>query len=293
MRHSWRPWKRIFRLEPGPEVDEELRFHLEQRTQDYIERGLTPEEARQAADERLGDLARVRSECSALLSADRRRGERRRRVNVSWLDVKLGVRMLVKYPGLSLVSVVGMALAIAIGAGSFAAISSMLHPTLPLDQGERVVAIQKYGAGEEPDRQIFHDFTDWRETVRSTRDLGAFRTVFRNLISADGSTELARVAEMSASGFRVARVAPLLGRPLVGDDERAGAPHVIVIAYEEWRRRFESDPAILGRTVRLNGEVHTVVGVMPEGFRFPIQHRYWIPLRLNPLDYARGGGPEL
>jgi putative ABC transport system permease protein len=293
MPHSWRPWKRIFRLEPGREVDEELRFHVEKRIADYMERGMTPEEARQAAAERLGDLAPVRSECTVLLTADRRTIERRRSVNVSWLDVKLSVRMLVKYPGLSFVSVIGMALAIAIGAGSFAAISSMLHPTLPLDEGERVVALQKYGAGEEPDRQVIHEFADWREGLRSIRNLGAFRTVFRNLISTDGSTELARVAEMSASGFRVARVAPLFGRPLVDDDERAGAPRVLVIAYEEWQRRFESDPAILGRTVRLNGEVHTVVGVMPEGCRFPIQHRYWIPLRLNALDYARGGGPEL
>jgi predicted permease len=79
----------------------------------------------------------------------------------------------------------------------------------------------------------------------------------------------------------VARVSPALGRPLLDEDERPGAATVLVIAHEEWQRVFDGDPAILGRTVRLGETVHTVVGVMPVGFRFPINHRYWVPL---PLD---------
>src|SRR6185436_3260806 len=101
------------------------------------------------------------------------------------------------------------------------------------------------------------------------------------------------VGEMSASGFRLARVAPLLGRTLVDADESAGAPPVIVIGYEAWATRYEREPGILGRTVRLGGTVHTIVGVMPEGFEFPINQQYWIPLGDDPAAYPVGGGPKM
>ena len=97
--------------DPKQEVDEELRFHLEQRTRDYIARGMSPEAAREAAAQRFGDTARVREACASVLLAERAAEERRAFVKVSWLDVKLGLRMLAKYPGLSLVAVGGMAIA--------------------------------------------------------------------------------------------------------------------------------------------------------------------------------------
>ena len=96
---------------------------------------------------------------------------------------------------------------------------------------------------------------------------------------------------MTASGFRVARVAPMLGRPLLAEDEHPGAPPVLVIAFDEWQRRFGGDPAIIGRTIRLDTHVHTVVGVMPEGFGFPVNQHYWIPLRLDPSAHVVGEGP--
>jgi hypothetical protein len=114
---SWRRIVHVFRPDPVDEIDDEFSFHLEQRVRDNIARGMDVETARKAAAERMGDLERARTECTALLSAERRADERRIRLNVSWLDVKLGVRMLAKYPGLSVIAVLGMAVAIAIGAG--------------------------------------------------------------------------------------------------------------------------------------------------------------------------------
>lgn len=216
------------------------------------------------------------------------------RSGMSWLDVKLGVRMLFKNPGLTLVGGLGMAVAIAIGAGCFAYFYSFMYPSLPLDEGHRIVAIENWDTrGNDEARRSLHDLATWREELRTVRDVAAFRTVSRNLIAPDGSAELVLLAEMTASGFRVARVAPALGRPLVDDDERAGAPPVVVIGHDVWRTRFAADPGVVGRTVRLGNAVHTVVGVMPEGFAFPVNHRYWIPLRLSPADYPRGEGPEL
>lgn len=144
-----------------------------------------------------------------------------------------------------------------------------------------------------PNRRSLHDFLMWRDELKSVRDLSAFMSDQRNLIIPGRGVELVPIAQMTASGFRVARVPPVLGRPLLEEDEREGAPPVVVIAYEEWEGRFDGDPGIVGRPVRLGSEVHVVVGVMPEGFRFPVNHHFWVPLRLDPTDYERGGGPAI
>ncbi|HYR07194.1 MAG TPA: ABC transporter permease [Longimicrobium sp.] len=199
-----------------------------------------------------------------------------------------------KYPGLALVGGLGMAVAIAIGAGSFAFFYSGLYPTIPLDEGHRIVALENWDVkASNEERQSLHDFAEWRREMKSVQDVAAFRTVGRNLFTGQGAGEPVPVAEMTASGFSVARVAPLLGRPLLDEDEREGAPRVLVIGYEVWKTRFEGDPGIIGREVRVGTAQHTIVGVMPEGFAFPVNHRFWAPLRADPQDYARGQGPEI
>ena len=101
------------------------------------------------------------------------------------------------------------------------------------------------------------------------------------------------MAEISASAFAIARTPPLLGRYLLPDDERDAADRVVVIGHREWQRRFSGDPAIVGRTLTLNTVPHTVVGVMPDGFAFPLNFQFWIPLRENPASYERRKGPML
>ena len=213
---------------------------------------------------------------------------------ISWLDVKLGVRMLFKNPGITLVGGLAMAVAIAIGAGMFGFSYSLMNPRLPLDEGHRIVAVENRDVwSDNPQNPSLHDFAAWRQELRAIREVSAYRNVARNLIALDGSAEPVRLAEMSASGFRVARVAPALGRPLVEDDERPGAPPVVVIGHDVWRTRFGGDPRIVGQTVRLGNAVHTVVGVMPQGFAFPMNHGWWIPLRLSPAGPPPGEGPEV
>ena len=276
---GWRPWRWIVRRDPAEEVNEELRFHLEERTRDYVDQGLSPDDARDAATRRFGDAARVRDACAPLLAAARAADARRTFWRVSWLDVKLGLRMFVNYPGLSVVSVTGMAVAIAMGAGYFTVLGTWLDATLPLPDGERIVSIRDRSiSGSSLSDPSGAEFLEWREQLTSVRDLAAFRDEARN-VTWDGSTDVVHAAAMSAAGFRVARVTPILGRALVDDDERAGAPPVVVIGYDEWQSRFAGDAQILGRTVRLDDAVYSIVGVMPQGFTFPVNYRYWVPLR--------------
>lgn len=215
------------------------------------------------------------------------------RLGFSWLDAKLGLRMLIKYPGLTLVGGLGIAVAIAIGAGFFD-VAAVVHARLPFEEGERVVAIENWDTeSNNQERRILHDFVVWRDELRSIEDLGAYRRVARNLIIPGGETELVSAAEMTASGFALTRVPALLGRPLMEEDEREGAPPVVVIGHDVWRRHFDSDPGVVGREVRLGSTIHTVVGVMPEGFAFPISHRIWVPFRVDAADHERRQGPGI
>jgi hypothetical protein len=132
----------------------------------------------------------------------------------------------------------------------------------------------------------------WRG-LRSVEDVGVTRTIRRNLMLEGRVPVEVTVAEISASAFRVARVPALRGRYLLPEDERPGAPDAIVIGYDEWLRTFKSDPAIVGRSLQLGSTTYAIVGVMPQGFKFPLFHDYWIPSRLEPSAYAERTGPSV
>lgn len=286
IRSLWRGLRR--RSDVEAEMTEEFRLHVELRAADLVRSGLAPTEAERRARLEFGHSESHKQEARTargLGPFDE--------LQVSWLDFKLGFRMLVKYPGLTLVGGLGIAVAVAIGAGVLA-FSTAVYASLPLDEGDRVVAIEYWDrVVNTQERQILHDFVTWRDQLTSVQDLGAFRDFERNLIVEGHRGEPVQVAEMTASGFRLARVPALLGRSLVEDDELEGAPPVIVIGYDVWQRRFAADPQVVGRSVRLGAAVHTVVGVMPQGFGFPISHSLWVPLRADPSDYERRQGPGI
>jgi len=263
------------------ELEAELEAHLGLETDRNLRAGMDPAEARRMAHARLGGVEQVK---------ERWREDR----PFHWLggfglDVKLGLRMLRKSWGLTLVGGLAMTVVIGIAAGTFSFMQTQLGSTVPLDDGERVVALMTWDAEASRQRNPSRaDFERWRDGLTSVEDVGAFRTVERNLVIAGGPTgEPVSVAEMTASGFELARVSPLFGRPLVEADERDGAVPVVVIGYEAWQSRFSADPAVLGQHVQLGATVHTVVGVMPADFRFPVNHQFWAPLPAETSAGAR------
>src|SRR5262245_23659247 len=288
MRSLWRGTRR--RSVVDAEMTEEFRLHMEMRAADLIRAGLSPAEAARQARVEFGSIDHYKDVGAAS------RGLRRYdELRVSWLDFKLGFRMLARYPGLTLVGGIAMTFAIAIGAAVFELIAQMLHPTLPLDEGNQIIAIRMWdAAASRGEQRMLHDFVTWRAEVQSLEEISAFRTLDRNLIAeAGGRGEPVIVAEMSASGFALTRTRPLLGRVLTDADERFGAEGVAVIGYDIWQSRFNGDRAVLGRIVRVGSALVTVVGVMPKGFAFPAYHSVWMPLRLDAADYPVGGGPGL
>jgi predicted permease len=212
---------------------------------------------------------------------------------ISRLDFVLAWRMLVRYPGLSVISVFGIAVGIAIAAGAFTIVSALTDAEVPLHEGERVVSFVNWDAAtSNRELRMLHDVASWR-TIGSIEDMGISRSVPRNLIVDGGQPEVVTVAEISASAFRLARVAPLRGRVLLPEDEHPAAADIVVIGYHEWLRRFGGDPEIVGRSLQLGSTTHQIVGVMPEGFAFPLFHGYWIPWRLDPSMFGPRSGPAV
>jgi putative ABC transport system permease protein len=266
-------------------ADKEIGFHIEMETDRLVrEQRLSHDEARRRAIVAFGGVTQHKE---AL-----REGH-----GLAWLggfslDMKLGMRMLRKYPGLTIVGGVAMAFAIWVGAVIFQVMSLFVHPSLPLPGGERIVQVANWDiVASEQDPRALHDFVRWRAGLSSVTDLGAYRDVTRNLITSDGDARGVTGAEVTATAFRIAPTRPLLGRVIVPADELAGAPPVVVLGYDVWRTRFASAPGVIGRNVHFGQASATIVGVMPEGFAFPVAHELWTQLQPDVLDRTPRGGP--
>ncbi len=266
------------------ELDREIRSHLQLLEDKYVAEGMSQSEARYAARRAFGGVEQVK---------EHQRDARMFRWLAGWpLDLKLGARMLVKYPGLTIVGGLAMAFAIWAGLVIVGVVGLFTHPTLPLSQGARLVELRIIDLeANDEEEKILHDFLEWQQSLRSVIEIGAWRDSNRNLVVAPGDARPVKVAEISASGFRVSDADPLMGRVLTEADEQPAAPGVVVVGYEVWQTRFGGDPQVLGRAVQVGTEHYTVVGVMREGFEFPISHDVWLPHKTAGLGTAPRSGP--
>lgn len=273
LRSLWRALRREGDFDA--DMHDEMRFHIEMEAERLMRRhDLSLEEARRRAHVAFGGIEKYKVEG--------RDTSRWRRIDALRFDTRLGLRMLAKYPTLTVVGALAIAVAIAICATFFEVTSQLLQTSMPIAEGKRVVALQRVAAD---------DFYSWSNELTTLQQVSAFRTVRHNLAVGDTAPEPLKIAEMTASGFALARTAPLLGRYLLAADEREGAAPVIVIGHQAWWSRFGGDPEIVGRTIMLGGVSHTVVGVMPEEFGFPHSHQYWIPVRDDLLRDAASAAP--
>jgi predicted permease len=210
---------------------------------------------------------------------------------VSWLDWKLGARLLLKYPALTIIGGVSLAGAIAIGSVGIELADELLYKRLPFPEGGRIVRLETQdAAASRVEPRVLHDFAIWRRSLKTVTELGAARLSERNVPGA-GRVESLPVAEITASAFPLTRVPPLLGRPLQPTDEMQGAEPVVVLGYDVWQRHFLHDPAIIGRVVTVGRTARTVVGVMPPRFGFPYNQQLWVPLLVQ--DAPPRAGPAV
>jgi putative ABC transport system permease protein len=268
------------------ELAREINAHLQLLEDEHVAKGLSREDARLAARRAFGGVEQTREH--------HRDARAFRWLDNSRVDFKLGLRMLAKYPGLSIIGGAGLAVGIAIGAGFFAFLYSFFSATLPVEGGERIVALENWDIEANTEmRRSMHDLLTWRRRMNTVGEIGAFRTIERNMTVAGRPVEAVEVAQITADAFNITGVKPVIGRAMNAADERAGAPPIVVIGYDVWHSRFGGEASVLGRELRLDNVVHVIVGVMPEGHRFPVNHSYWIPLSTDAVTSAPREGPDI
>jgi predicted permease len=214
-------------------------------------------------------------------------------LGLSWLDLKLGFRLLGKHPGLSLAGGSALAVTIAFGAGLYEFFGEFIDIELPFPEGERIVRVTNWdaenGSGEP---RSTADFVIWREAARSFEPLAASATFEANAVGPDGVPIPMSGVRATASLFDALRTPPALGRPLLPSDEVEGSPWVVVVSHDVWQTLLGAAP-LDGLSLRVGGVDHGVVGVMPDGFRFPIDHRFWVPLRIRAAESEPRAGTAI
>lgn len=207
-------------------------------------------------------------------------------------DLKFGLRMVVKNPGITSLAVVALAFGIGLTTISFSIVYGAVIRGLPFDQSEELLHIERSNPsqGIESYSVSIHDFTDWRNRQTSFEDIAAFRMGTVNIAGGEGRPERFSGSFIQPAAFRLLGVQPVIGRVFAEEEDRAGGEAVIIIGHGMWQDRFDSDPNVLGQTVRANGETMTVIGVMPDEFQFPVGQDVWLPLRMSPADQPRDDG---
>jgi putative ABC transport system permease protein len=257
------------------EVEEELRFHLRMRAEENVRRGMTPDEATLAARGSFGSWARVKEACRDVKGGGLLETLRQ--------DVKFGARTMRKNLGFTSVAVLTLALGIGANTAIFSVVNSVLLRPLPYPNAERIAAIQELNVKGSRVQVTAANFLDWRRRNTVFEHLAAILTRPSNMADGDGAERI-ELAMTSANFFEVFGVQPQLGRFFLPEDEQAGHAPVVVVSQGLWRRNLGGDPSAVGRSITLDGQAYTIVGVAPEGFQYPNKTEVWIPpFQLVPM----------
>ena len=288
--------KRLASLQLAPsreaEIIEELAEHLQDRYQELLAGGANAAEARRVV------LIELRDE--NLLATGLRRVEQETRreplvlgapakaqiLEGIWRDVRYGLRMLRKNPGFAAVTILTLALGIGANTAIFSVINAVLLKPSPYKDPGRLITVwsQNLPKGFTTDLVSALDFADWRAQSHVFDEMAASTDAMYTM-TGQGQPLAVTAYQFSPEVFQVLGVQPLLGRVFLPDEVQPGKDHVIVLSYGFWQSRFGGAPKTVGRTVILDGQPYTVVGVMPQGFRYPDVVEFWTPLAI-PADVA-------
>ena len=277
-------WTRIFRRRYwDQERSRELEAYLQIETDENIARGMRPEEARYAAQRKLGNSTLIREEIYRMNSIGL--------LETIWQDLKYAVRVLVKSPAFTIFAVVVLALGIAANTAIFSIADTVLLRPLPYRDANRLVMVWEDGSsyGFPQDTPAPGNFSDWKARNHVFEDVAAYSWDDLNL-TGDGNPEQLTADEVSSNLFSVLGVSPAAGRDFRPEDGLPGAAGVAILSHGLWLRRFAGDARIVGREMRLNDERYTVIGVMPRGFLYPDRKtELWVPWRFKKEKLADHG----
>jgi predicted permease len=277
-------WKRFFRRDAWDEErTRELDAYLQIETDENMARGMSPEEARYAARRKLGNPTLIREEIYRMNTVGV--------LEAIWQDAKYAARSLRKSPAFTFFAATVLALGIAASTAIFSIADAVLLRPLPYRDAERLVMVWEDASsyGFPQDTPAPGNFTDWKARNRVFDDMAAYKWDNLNL-SDDGNPEHLIGQAISANLFSVLGVSPFLGRDFRTDDNTPGATHVAILSYGLWVRQFGADVGVVGRQIRLNADMYTVVGVMPRGFLYPTRDsEIWVAWQFSPEELANHG----
>jgi hypothetical protein len=268
-------WRRLlFYLHSGQfdrELEEEMRFHLEMKIQENLKAGMEPEQARRAARRQFGNTTLLREVSREMWGF--------RSLEVLLQDLRFAIRLLLKTPGFTAVAVVTLALGIGANTAIFSVVNTVLLKPLPYKNSEQLMLVweeaSKYGFPHNTPAPA--NFIDWRDRNQVFEDMAAFADQSFNLTGI-GEPERIQGQRVSSSLFPLLGAEPILGRVFLPEEDRPEGNRVVVLSHGLWQRRFGSDKDIIGKTLTLNADIFTVVGIMPPSFQFPdSEDELWQP----------------
>lgn len=314
-----RDWKKYVREHLPPlglsgareqEIVEEIAQQLEDAYAEAISRGLTPDQANARANSEISDwnllaqeIRRAERPVTEIISASvpenlreaiQEENLRNRRGGNMFADliqdVRYSLRMLRKAPAFTALIVLTLALGIGGNTAIFSFVNDALLKPLPYRDPDRLVMAWETTAGTAHSQNIVAapNYLDWEKQNDVFERMAIFEFLAYN-ISGGGDPEIVGGLRASSGLFDLLGVQPVMGRTFTKEEEAPGKDHVAVLSYGLWQRRYAADPSVLGKTIRINQESYTVIGVMPKGFAFPNnQQKLWVPIGFNDADRGRG-----
>ncbi len=267
------------RREVERDLNDELQHHIELKTQDNIEAGMSAEEARYAALRAFGGVEQKKEQCR---DADR----------LLWLDdliqdLRYGLRQLRRNPGFTAVAVITLALGIGANAAVFSVVDGILLKPLPYAQSNRLVEVYSAAGGQRDWSVSTADFRD----IKHQNDVFSHTALYRYWLpltfTSHGSAQLWGNVVVTPDFFRTLGVRPTLGRAFLPSESQPGKDQEVILSRGLWQLRFGGDRSIVGKTVTLNQRAYTVVGVMPAGFTFPLgsgRPGVWTPFEMSSRE---------
>lgn len=267
------------------ELDDELRAHLEQQAEKYVQSGLPRDEAMRRARVELGGVEQIKEECRDARGVNL--------IETTIQDLRYGLRMLAKNPGFTAMAVLTLGLGIGVNTTVFSVADGILFHPLPFVQdSNRVVGIVQISKDSDWHAVIEPaNFKDLQKQCQSFSTMAGYEWTSPTLAGSpqthgsETGAERVDAARVSKNFFETLASKPELGRIFLPEEQQPGHP-VVILSDRLWRSHFASNPQILGQTIHLDGQSFAVIGVMPRRFDFPTGAALWMPLDLSPEEWA-------
>lgn len=264
------------------DIDDELRSHLQMEADANREIGMSDDDADRAARKSFGNLGSIKDRAYEVRGGGF--------METLLQDLRYGIRLLLKHPGFTLVAVATLAIGIGANTAIFSIVNAVLLRPFPFPQPDEIVMVSEV-AGE---IVSYPNFAHWKDDRNLFASTSAVRSNESYNFAGGGEPERLQGRLVSAGFLSTLKVKPLLGRDFVAGDDRPGATPTVLISHAFWSRRFNADPAIIGRPIALNDQTYTVVGILPRDFQFDLDADVTIPIGLSADRFkARGSDPGI